>query len=314
MARTSSRPPPAYRAPARRGERLRGRIRPRREPPPIFAFTRPVAHWLDRQLDLPAWSRRVSKPCPRHASAPGRRPVAWPSTRSTQPRAQEGGTPALRERIPRNHSRRSVRLLARGLAKAEDRLIYESWVEAARAQVAPRIAARAVSLRPAVDRFNDEAGRAPRSTQHPLSSGSARTSQQINHSYRTAQLPAFTRATTDRFTLRRNPTNSMDGPPASGARGESQVRLETPRRSQRSRMRSSRSVTSSPQRTPPRSRPRPKPSRRPSTRSPRRCTSALRSRPQRLAPQLTGPPQVTAPPPRRRTSLTPRSWTRATRP
>jgi dienelactone hydrolase len=102
-----------------------------------FFVTRPVAHWLDRQLDLPAWSRADIETMPETrigtwAQAGG---VAIDPLYATEER--EGGTPALGTDVPAIRRDDLFVFSPEEWQRRKDRLIYESWVEAARACVAP---------------------------------------------------------------------------------------------------------------------------------------------------------------------------------
>ena len=126
-----------------RSERLRGSATnlfevgfvPAASHRPYFV-TRPVALWLDRQLDLPAWSRADIETMPETrigtwAQAGG---VAIDRLYATEER--EGGTPALGSDIPAIDRADLFVFTPEEWDRHRDRLIYESWVEAAKARVA----------------------------------------------------------------------------------------------------------------------------------------------------------------------------------
>jgi dienelactone hydrolase len=100
-----------------------------------FFVTRPAALWLERHLDFPSWTDATIRALPethitRWATAYG---VTLDRLYATEDR--EGGTMALGENIPAL-SRAKLSVFSQDEWEREKgRLIYESWVEAARAEV-----------------------------------------------------------------------------------------------------------------------------------------------------------------------------------
>jgi len=100
-----------------------------------FFVTRPVAAWLERKLDFPNWTDDMIRSMPtthigRWATAHG-----VPIDRLYATEDREGGTLALGENTPAL-SRDTLSVFGRDEWEREKkRLIYESWVEAARARV-----------------------------------------------------------------------------------------------------------------------------------------------------------------------------------
>jgi dienelactone hydrolase len=102
-----------------------------------FFVTRNVALWLDRQLDLPNWSQADIQQLPethisRWAAAEG-----VPIDRLYASEDREGGTLALGQGIP-GLSRETLSVLpVAEWERQKSRLVYEVWVEMARAAVGP---------------------------------------------------------------------------------------------------------------------------------------------------------------------------------
>jgi dienelactone hydrolase len=100
-----------------------------------FFVTRPVALWLERHLDFPNWTEATVRSLPethisRWATAYG---VALDPLYASEER--EGGTRALGEDVPAL-SRAALSVFRPDEWEREKgRLVYESWVEAARARV-----------------------------------------------------------------------------------------------------------------------------------------------------------------------------------
>jgi dienelactone hydrolase len=100
-----------------------------------YFLTRPVALWLDRQLDLPAWSQDdiATMPETHIGTWAQARGVAMDKPYATEER--EGGTPALGSDIPAIDRSDLFVFTPAEWERRKDRLIYESWVEAAKARV-----------------------------------------------------------------------------------------------------------------------------------------------------------------------------------
>jgi dienelactone hydrolase len=101
-----------------------------------YFITRPVASWLDRQLDLPAWSQAdiATMPETHIGTWAQARGVAMDKLYATEER--EGGTPALGSDIPAIDRSELFVFTPEEWERSKDRLIYESWVEAAKARIA----------------------------------------------------------------------------------------------------------------------------------------------------------------------------------
>jgi dienelactone hydrolase len=100
-----------------------------------FFVTRPVALWLERQLDFPNWTEAEIRAMPETHIAPWARAhdVAVDKLYATEDR--EGGTQALGANVPAL-SREVLSVFSRDeWERQKGRLIYESWVEAGRARL-----------------------------------------------------------------------------------------------------------------------------------------------------------------------------------
>jgi dienelactone hydrolase len=126
-----------------RSERLRGTgvnlfefgFVPEKSHRPYFV-TRPVALWLDRQLDLPAWSRVDIETMPETrigtwAQAGG---VAMDRLYATEER--EAGTPGLGTDIPAIDRADLFVFTPDEWDQRKGRLIYENWIQEAKARLA----------------------------------------------------------------------------------------------------------------------------------------------------------------------------------
>lgn len=103
-----------------------------------FFITRPVALWLDRHLDFPNWTEATIQ------SMPETHIIRWATAYSVSmdklyaSEDREGGTRALGEGIPAL-TRAQLSVFGEGdWEREKSTLIYESWVEAARARVKDR--------------------------------------------------------------------------------------------------------------------------------------------------------------------------------
>lgn len=100
-----------------------------------FFVTRPVALWLERHLDFPNWTEAAIRSMPethitRWATASG---VALDKLYASEER--EGGTRALGEDIPAPSRAQLSVFTPEEWEREKARLVYESWVAAARAKV-----------------------------------------------------------------------------------------------------------------------------------------------------------------------------------
>jgi hypothetical protein len=98
-----------------------------------FFVTKPVALWLERQLDFPNWTEAAIRSMPETHIAAWARANEVPLDPLYASEEREGGTRALGAGIPAL-SRNTLSVLSREAWEREKgRLIYESWVETARA-------------------------------------------------------------------------------------------------------------------------------------------------------------------------------------
>jgi dienelactone hydrolase len=100
-----------------------------------FFVTRPVALWLERQLDFPNWTEATIRALPETHITRWAMAYGVPLDRLYAGEDREGGTRALGEDIP-GLSRAALSVFSPDEWEREkDRLVYESWVEAARARI-----------------------------------------------------------------------------------------------------------------------------------------------------------------------------------
>src|SRR5262249_28430503 len=94
-----------------------------------YFVTRPVVLWLDRQLDLPAWSQADIETMPEtHVGTWAQaRGVAMDKLYATEER--EGGTRVLGSDLPAIDRADLFVFTPEEWDRRKDRLIYESWVE-----------------------------------------------------------------------------------------------------------------------------------------------------------------------------------------
>lgn len=100
-----------------------------------FFVTRPVALWLEQHLDLPNWTAETIRALPETHIAPWATANHVEMDRLYVTENREGGTRALGEKVP-GLSRTLLSVFPDDEWNREkERLIYESWVEAARARL-----------------------------------------------------------------------------------------------------------------------------------------------------------------------------------
>jgi dienelactone hydrolase len=103
-----------------------------------FFVTRPVALWLDRHLDFPNWTEATIRALPETHITRWATAYQVPLDPLYAGEDREGGTRALGENIPAL-SRATLSAFSPAEWEREKvRLVYESWVEAARAQVSSK--------------------------------------------------------------------------------------------------------------------------------------------------------------------------------
>jgi dienelactone hydrolase len=100
-----------------------------------YFITRPVALWLDRQLDLPAWSQADIEAMPETHIGPWAqaRGVAMDRLYATEER--EGGVRALGVDIPAIDRADLFVFSPEDWESRKERLIYESWIERAKSRL-----------------------------------------------------------------------------------------------------------------------------------------------------------------------------------
>jgi hypothetical protein len=97
-----------------------------------FFVTRPAALWLERHLDFPNWTEATLRSLPETHITRWATAYAVPLDRLYATEDREGGTRALGENVPAL-SRETLSVFRPDEWQREKvRLVYESWVEAAR--------------------------------------------------------------------------------------------------------------------------------------------------------------------------------------
>jgi dienelactone hydrolase len=100
-----------------------------------FFVTRPVALWLKRQLDFPNWTEADIRALPETHISRWARASGVPLDAQYAGEEREGGTRALGENVPALSRAQLSVFSPEEWEREKGRLIYESWVEAARARV-----------------------------------------------------------------------------------------------------------------------------------------------------------------------------------
>lgn len=102
-----------------------------------YFLTKPVARWLERELDFPGWTdaRLESMPETHIGTWARERGVELDRLYATEPR--EGGTPALDTGVPALTRADLSVFSAAEWERRKDQLIHESWLRAARSRLAP---------------------------------------------------------------------------------------------------------------------------------------------------------------------------------
>ncbi len=96
----------------------------------------PVALWLERQLDFPKWTAADIQALPTTHISEWAKANGVELDRLYASEEREGGTPALGTGIPAL-SRDALSVFPpEQWEREKDRLIYESWLKAARAELA----------------------------------------------------------------------------------------------------------------------------------------------------------------------------------
>jgi hypothetical protein len=98
-----------------------------------FFVTRPVALWLERQLDFPRWTTEYIRAMPETHIGPWARAQGVELDPLYATEHREGGARALGDGIP-GLTREQLSVFSTAeWEQQKDRLIYESWLHAARA-------------------------------------------------------------------------------------------------------------------------------------------------------------------------------------
>lgn len=100
-----------------------------------YFVTRPVARWLERQLDFPKWTDADLAAMPTTHISQWAREHGVELDRLYATEEREGGTPALGTGIPALSREQLSVFTPEQWAREKSRLIYESWLEAARLQL-----------------------------------------------------------------------------------------------------------------------------------------------------------------------------------
>jgi hypothetical protein len=103
-----------------------------------YFVTRPVAQWLERQLDFPNWTEADIAAMPVTHISEWARANGVELDRLYATEEREGGTPALGAGIPALSRRDLSVFTPEQWEREKDRLIYESWLKAARAELSPQ--------------------------------------------------------------------------------------------------------------------------------------------------------------------------------
>jgi dienelactone hydrolase len=100
-----------------------------------YFVTRPVARWLERQLDFPNWTEADMAALPVTHIGEWARAGGVELDRLYASQEREGGTLAIGENVPAPRRSDLSVFTPEQWAREKDRLIYEAWLKAARAQL-----------------------------------------------------------------------------------------------------------------------------------------------------------------------------------
>jgi len=103
-----------------------------------YFVTRPVARWLERQLDFPNWTEADIAAMPVTHISEWARANGVELDRLYATEEREGGTPALGAGMPALSRKDLSVFTPEQWEREKDRLIYESWLKAARAELSPQ--------------------------------------------------------------------------------------------------------------------------------------------------------------------------------
>jgi predicted esterase len=102
-----------------------------------YFVTKPVARWLERQLDFPNWTDAGIAAMPTTHISEWAQANGVELDRLYASEEREGGTPALGAGIPALSRKDLSVFTSEQWEREKDSLIYESWLKAARAQLPP---------------------------------------------------------------------------------------------------------------------------------------------------------------------------------
>jgi dienelactone hydrolase len=103
-----------------------------------YWLTRPVAAWLERQLDFPEWTEATIAALPETTIGPWAEAHGVPLDRLYATEDREGGTPALGSDVPGLGRTELSVFTPEQWEERKDRLIYESWLAEAQARTRNR--------------------------------------------------------------------------------------------------------------------------------------------------------------------------------
>ena len=102
-----------------------------------YFVTKPVARWLERQLDFPNWTDADIAALPVTHISEWARDNGVALDRLYASEEREGGTPALGAGVPALSRQQLSVFTPEQWERQKNRLIYEAWLEAARKQLKP---------------------------------------------------------------------------------------------------------------------------------------------------------------------------------
>jgi dienelactone hydrolase len=103
-----------------------------------YWLTRPVATWLERQLDFPEWTEATIAALPETRIGPWAEARGVPLDRLYAADDREGGTPALGSNVPGLGRTELSVFSPEQWVERKDKLIYESWLAEAQARTRNR--------------------------------------------------------------------------------------------------------------------------------------------------------------------------------
>jgi dienelactone hydrolase len=103
-----------------------------------YWLTRPVAAWLERQLDFPGWTEATIAALPETTIGPWAEARGVPLDRLYATEEREGGTPALGSDVPGLGRTELSVFTPKQWEQFKDKLIYESWLAEAQSRTRNR--------------------------------------------------------------------------------------------------------------------------------------------------------------------------------